>query len=942
MITMAKIRDGSTYLSNHLCANDYYAEGESVVGHWQGQLASALGLEQGREIYGDDAAFRALRANKYPATGRKLTQRTRKDRIPFYDFQVSAQKSVSVLHALVGDERLARAHSHALDSAFAELEALAACRERTGRNAWSKKMRITGNLCAACFHHDASRSLDPQLHDHLVIANATWDEENQRIVALENSEIVKAIRYCSKVYQNALACEVQALGYRIVQTRNEKGSIVGFEIEGVSTDICRRFSKRRQEVEAGIAAFYNERGRAPSTQEITEITRATRTEKMVEITTPEVRAAQLAQVSSEELRHLQSITAAALRRAPVVTDEVHANSRAGRATHERIALEQAVAHQYERASVLAGHTVLAEALNLGLGAVDLQTLKIEVRAGAAGLVSLEADSNQPILAERFATAEGIKLEKWSVGFINRTRHRLQPLVIGEASVPDWLSDEQKEALRFVTGSRDQVTAIRGVAGAGKTTLVKELNRQLARKKKRMLFLAPTAAAVQVLRSEGFTDAITVAEYLVRTQKEVPAQWREAVVIVDEAGLSSNRQGAQLLALAEVAEQRIVFVGDSRQHTSVDAGDFLRVLETHSGLATCELKDIRRQVVGTYNQAVRMMAHGEAAAGMERLDGLGWVREAQADYLQNAAAEYLHLGVVAQGAKETVLCVAPTWAENHLLTAYIRDGLHTLGHLKEGRKVSVLDPLGWTIQQRRTAGNYCPGMVVTFTRKVPGFDKGVSAQIAHIERDEVFLQSGEVLDLRKAPCFDVAASREIEVAVGDKILLRANDKKAKLINGEIVTIAGFGANGIIETSEGKSIPESYRHYTHGYAITSHKSQGRTVDHVVVAAARLNNKAAYVGCSRGRKSCTVFTPHKEQLFAGLARSSERQAVLDVLAEQEEQQKQRKAAISRHARDLAFTQVGADECVDVEPGINLPTEPAVAEQDQVAEPIRRGKRR
>ena len=941
MFTMAKVHDGSTYLDNHLCANDYYAEGESVVGRWHGRLTTRLGIEPGQHIHAGDAAFQMLRNNINPATGKKLTQRDVKDRIPFYDFQCSVQKSVSLLYTLAGDERLSGAHGRALKEAFAELQSLAACRVRQGSAASSKDMRNTGNLCAARFRHDTSRSLDPQLHDHFVIANATWDEQTQRIVALETCAMIKAIRFCSKVYQNALAREVQALGYRIVQSRDTKGNIVGFEVEGVSADLCRRFSKRRQEVEDGIAAFRQERGRAPSAAEVSAITRRTRSEKLAEISTAEVRAAQLAQVSADELQHLRSITAAAHRQSSAAVSR-DANHRPAGATNERVALEQAAAHRFERASVLHGHDLLAEALNVGLGAVDLQALKREVRAGTARLVSLEASPTRSVVSERFATAEGIRLERWSVGFVNRTRGRQPSLLAGQATVPDWLADEQKRAIRFVTGSRDQVMAIRGVAGAGKTTLLKKLDANLNRAKKRMLYLAPTASAVQVLRKEGFADAITVAEYLVRSQEQVPVQWREAVVVVDEAGLSSNVQGARLLKLAEVADQRLVFVGDSRQHASVEAGDFLRVLETHSQLSTCELKDIRRQTVGAYKQAVRLLAHGQAAAGMEQLDILGWVQEAQADYLQRAADEYLRLARNAAGTKKTVLCVAPTWAENHALTAHIRAGLNTSGQLGDSRTMSVLDPLGWTTQQRRTTGNYRPGLVVTFTRKVLGFDKGESAEITRVEGGKASLDGGGTLDLRKAACFDVAAWREIDVAVGDKLLLRANDKEARLTNGEILTVAGFGEDGSLQTVEGKLIPSYYRHFTHGYAVTSHKSQGRTVDHVVVAAAHLNNKAAYVACSRGRQSCTVFTSDKPQLFTGLARSTERLAVLDVLAEQEEERKRRKAAAWQLARSSALAQVEAIEPVDGEAVTFAHTELPTFGEGQAIQPHRRGRGR
>ena len=906
---MAKIRDGSTYLDKHLCANDYYAEGESVAGQWQGQLAARLGLVEGQTIQAGDAAFRMLRENVNPATGEKLTQRNVEGSIRFFDFQCSAQKSVSVLHALTGDERLAGAHDRAAARAFAELESFAACRVRAGAAAWSQDTRATGNLCAAVFRHDASRALDPQLHTHFVAATATWDERQQRMVALESCEMVKAIRYAGKVYQNELAKEVQGLGYQVEQSRNDKGMVEGFEIQGVSLEVRQRFSKRRAEVEAGIAAFEKAKGRTPSAAEISVITRQTRSEKMPEISTPAVRAAQHAQLSPAENKQLEAVTATARQRGPLL-DGSNGAAKWNEITREQTALGAAVAHRFERASVLKGHEVLAEALNTDLGKLDLQKLKQEVRGGAAGLVALEKESaGHDALSARFATGRGIALEKWSVGFVDKTQGICAALLPGRIPVAEWLSEEQKQAVQFVGGSRDQVMAVRGVAGAGKTTLLKELDGHLTTANHNLLYLAPTAAAVKVLQSEGFTKATTVSEYLAKTpDRAMPPEWKGAGVGVDEAGLASNQQGASLLGLAEKAHQRVVFVGDSRQHASVEAGDFLRVLESHSRLATCTLQDIRRQTSTDYNQAVRLLASGQAAAGMERLDGMGWIKEKQADYQRAAAGEYLRLSAAAKP-KENVLCVAPTWAENHELTKHVREGLRTSGQLGTAGSVTVLDPLGWTVQQKHVADNYRPGQAVTFNRDVKGsFRKGQALEVERVEGGKVFLAGGKTLDLGKAAFFDVAVRRDIELAAGDKILLRANDKKAGLVNGDVLMVKHIAADGAIQTREGKTLPASYRQFTHGYVVTSHKSQGRTASHVVVAAARLDCKAAYVACSRGRQSCTVFTPEKESLFAALPRSADRQAALDVLREREGDRRIRTAQKSQFARAGAMERTAA----------------------------------
>jgi len=139
VFTQAKIFGGATYFKNHLAQTDYYAEGEKVMGHWIGRGAEWLGL--GGDV--DAEQFEALRENLHPETGKRLTPRTMDtrqpnmreaekafrakhgregsttevsnfrltmkplpNRIAFHDFQCSAQKSVSIMAVLGGDERL--------------------------------------------------------------------------------------------------------------------------------------------------------------------------------------------------------------------------------------------------------------------------------------------------------------------------------------------------------------------------------------------------------------------------------------------------------------------------------------------------------------------------------------------------------------------------------------------------------------------------------------------------------------------------------------------------------------------------------------------------------------------------------------------------------------------------------------------------------------------
>ena len=169
------------------------------------------------------------------------------NRVAFYDFQCSAQKSVSIM-ALLVDERLRKAHEEAVRVAFRELEQFASRQKNT---LTARDWEFTGNLCAAAFTHDASCALDPQLHTHFVIANATRSAEG-RWYALEECHIYKAVRYAGKVYQNELAAAVRKRGYEIREARGKTSEVTGFEIEDVPDELCERFSNRREEIEKAI------------------------------------------------------------------------------------------------------------------------------------------------------------------------------------------------------------------------------------------------------------------------------------------------------------------------------------------------------------------------------------------------------------------------------------------------------------------------------------------------------------------------------------------------------------------------------------------------------------------------------------------------------------------------------------------------------------------
>ncbi len=857
---MAKIRDGSTYLGRHLTANDYYCENESVIGRWVGRAAERLGLSG--EIRAGDVAFDNLRNNRLPDGSGKLTPRDCADRIRFYDFQCSAPKSVSIMAVTLGDERLLAAHDHATAVAFAELEKFAATQANT---IVTRNNRLTANVVAGKFQHTASRALDPQVHTHHVTANGTWDETSGGWRALTEYEMVRAIRYAGKVYQNELARGCRELGYEIAETRDARGTVTGFEIAGVDEKVRERFSKRRAEVERGVEKFIEKHGRAPTAAEVHAITVETRDVKLREATTPAVLAAQRAQLSAQEWARLATVRDRALTSSSRNLEGV---------PRERESVRRAIGHLFERRSVSVGHELAAESLNQNLGYLDLS--RVHVQLARAEVVNLTGDL---FLHAQFATPRGLTLERWSLGFIERGQGKFSELA-GTGKLDGKLSGEQRKAAERVLANRDQVVCLRGAAGVGKTTVLRSLHACLETAGHTVHYCAPTSSAADTLRREGIGRATTVADFLENVARRESARLKGAVFVVDEAGLASNVQGAAILRLAERHEARVVFLGDSRQHTSVEAGDFVRVLERYAAVQCVELTEIRRQLIGEYRAAIKLMAVGGTLAGLERLDGCGWVKEGKADYLRAAATEFVEKTNGGHRLDSTI-AVTPTWAENRAFSAVVRSDLKRLGVLGSGETITAHEPLSWTRAEKCRAENYETGMVVTFNRKGGGFRAGDVGRVVHVEHGHVQIETQGVeksLPLR-SDIFDVARTVPLEICAGERLLVRANYRREGLLNGDFVMVRAVCA-GVITAGDGRVIdPARVTHLSHGYAVTSHKSQSKTADHVVVAAERLDQKSAYVACSRGRLSCSLHVPDKANLFARLA-DGERQAAIEVL--------------------------------------------------------------
>jgi conjugative relaxase-like TrwC/TraI family protein len=703
MLTIRAMSNGQGYAAQYLALRDYYGEAARVVGQWQGRGAAELGLTG--EV--TEQQFEMIRQGLHPETAEFLRPRHSADRLAedgriesrgrhLYDFTISAPKSISVMAMVGQDERLSEAHRRAVDEALHELEAWGAARIRAdGAN----ENRITGNLVLAVYHHDTSRELDPQLHTHAVAGNLTYDGAEGRWKALQASEIYAHRAYLTEVYRNALAREVRTLGYEIETRHDRRGRDAGFEISGVSTELLQTYSQRSQQRDQAIETFKQKTGRDPSDNEVAILVRESRADKLTEISTDEVKQRQAARLRAEDAQLLTHLKKHACEMATP-----------GRITLARAepSVSYAQDHLYERRSVAHDHELLTEALRHGRGHIALEEAK--------GILRLEESSGQLLRAgQEIATRESLNREQAMIAAVNQGIDRFERLGGDQRFVSnDRLRTEQRQAIDAVLDSHDRVVNLRGAAGTGKTATLAELHRGLVEARRDVMAVAPTTSAVRELEQVGFS-AITVQRLLLDEQQH--ANLGGKVLIVDEAGMVSGRQMAEILALAERQEARVIFSGDTRQLQSVDACDALRVLERESGLRSVSLTEVQRQTTADYRQAIEVLRR-DPGEGLEQLDQMGAVREvAWADRARTVADAWreAHAQPNAHGESRSVLVVCATHEDIGDVTTAIREQRRQAGELGQAVTVDRYVPLHYTTAQKRDPQAFEAGQVLVFHR-----------------------------------------------------------------------------------------------------------------------------------------------------------------------------------------------------------------------------------
>jgi conjugative relaxase-like TrwC/TraI family protein len=875
------LANAKAYFEEHLSTGDYYGEGVAVAGRWFGKAAESLHLSE--TVKGDE--FLCLCDNLDPRTGKLLTQRlkttrsefnddgearTVANRRVFYDFTFSPPKSVSIAAFIGNDDRIVDAHDRAVHVSLQELERLAATRVRTKG---SMSDRHTGNLACAVFRHDTSRALDPHLHSHCVVFNATFDPVERRWKALQTLEMVRARKYVENVYYHELARELRAFGYNL--KHNARGD---FEVQEVSPEICQRFSKRHQEIDEKTRELLAKKPHLAkgNVAEIrNSIAQSKRLRKIKSVRRGELRSLWTRQISPAEKEAVASLKHGA---------SVNPGNRV--AGNALAAVAWAEEHLFDRHPVVPEYELWRHALEHARG----ENITVEQVRNITQSRGYIRDERTPHLVTSKVALE----REWEIVCLAKSGiRRFRPLgdaqSIGNAS----LNSEQRAAVEHILSSRNFLTLFRGGAGTGKSYALRALGDGLQRAGHHVHVIAPQRQQVMGLEQDGFSGVQTVSEFLVR--KRMP---EGAVVIVDEAGQIGGEQMQRLLGYVRNGRGRLILCGDTRQHGAVQASDALWAIEKYSGLKAAVLNEIRRQdparaktVAGRrqieeYRQAVREASEGKLGKSFDRLDKQSAIIVCSPFDQQDKLAEsYVNL----TDAGHSVVVVSQTWSEIHKVNDRVRVALksrHQLGD--EEHTVTALEPVDLTDAQKRDPRFHTDKTVLVFNQDTAGFRKGETGRLRDITRKGLVVESEEkirIIRFEHLSRLTVCQSCEMALASGDRLLLKANSKTARgqrLVNGELVTVGNVLANGQIRLRDGRILGNDYRRFVRGFAITSYASQGKTVDYVLFSdsavKAATNQQQWYVTISRGRRGVRIFTSDKVQLRENICRPSDRELAMD----------------------------------------------------------------
>src|SRR5271168_929620 len=891
MLTISKplsAGQAQTYHQAEFTAKEqnYWSQRGVIAGEWQGRLAGQFGLAG--TVSAED--FAKLSQGQHPQTGEQLVRqrasyeyqdadgkriKTMEHRAG-WDATFSAPKSVSLTALVGGDERVREAHRESVRVALDQLE-----RYTQARIGGNHPAETTGKFIAAKFEHDTARPVDgyvaPHLHTHVVIFNMT-ERADGETRALQERGFFQSQQFATAIYQSELTYRVRQLGYEITTGRSSAPEIKGYTQEYLDAS-----SPRSQQIRE-----YLERTRRSGKEAAEIAAHATRDRK--EIHSPREVMAAHRKLAADFGHQAEAVVRAAHERCQHQEKPVNSFER----VRESVTFSRD--KNFEREAVVDERALIRDGLRRGMGEITHAQVRANLDARVASGEFQIVERSQGIPSRQFTTAKTIEAEHEILRRMREGQNHVEPVLsrsqaIAVADHHQHLNRTQRSVVEDVLSSSDHIQGIQGFAGAGKTTTLAAIRGAAEGQGYQVEGFAPTSRAARQLNEAGI-EAGTLQGFLVRG---VNPDLREQkhFYLIDESSLASTNQMREFLSRLD-PNDRVLLVGDIRQHQGVEAGRPFEQLQ-EAGMRTATLDDIVRQKDPALKSAVELLASGQIPAALESLQRQGRIREIpdSEERIRAMARSYIE-------SPANTLIVSPDNASRHELNTAVRQELKATGAVaSEDHSFRVLvQRQDMTGAERSWANHYEINDIIRYTRgsKPIGIGAGAYASVVAITPSAnqltVEKANGELAtyDPRRLTGVSVYQQIEREFSVGERIQFTAPDKSLSVANRDMATIEAIRADDrlSIRLDNNRQIefnPNEHRHLDHGYAVTSHSPQGLTAERVLIQADTkvhpdlLNSRFAYVSISRASHEATLFTDDLAKLGPQLGAEVSKTSALEI---------------------------------------------------------------
>ena len=763
---------------------------------------------------------------------------------------------------------------------------------------YSQPAITTGKMIAAQFEHTAARPdhetgyAAPQLHTHVVIMNMTKTEQGE-IRSVQPLELYRTQQYATAIYRTHLAEKLQALGYQIEVDRRTGAP----EIKGFSKEYLQESSPRREEVRKEAqemkARLEQEGATVKDGAGLNQAAaRTNRLSKRYDRTEMRQRALEMdARYDNQAKRTVRE----AIERGGMRLSQDEITKRAQEAV--TFARDNAT----EREAVTDMRKVMADALRRNMGLTTHEAVSNELHQ------RIERGEFVEIIRERkpreATTQRMLEMEKSNLQTMIEGQGTLQPITGFERVRPMVnaiaerqqlkLNENQRAAVEEILTSRDQIIGLQGGAGTGKTTALSVLREAAEKEGYEVRGFAPTTRATKQLAESGIQSE--TLQKFIRRRQEAPTN-HNRLFVLDESSLASTRNLHKFFARLESSD-KVLLVGDSRQHQAVEAGTPFEQFQKH-GMATVKLSEIVRQRKPELKRTVEKLSAREMREAVDSLERQGRIIE-----IVNTKQRLKTIASAFCKSPDNTLVVSPRNRERLQLNSLIHRQLQRHGKVSRAdHEMTVyVNRQDMTGTERTFANAYVPGEdIIRYNRasKVYGVEVGDYARVTaknHKENEiTVHFESGRELTYNPQRLSGVSVYREAEreFAEGDRIQFRAPFTEKRVANGELATIAKIGDEEMtVKLDNGREVSfesEKFRHIDHGYAVTSHSSQGTTVDRVLINAdtqesrVLLNDRMGYVAVSRAREDAIIYTNSIEELRGALDRRVDKEMAVEVVEE------------------------------------------------------------